>query len=135
MKPNILLLIILVFGMYTFCSGQTQQNNSSTKTSTISSIEVYYFHYTRRCATCNAVENVTKDALNELYGNKVTFAGYNLDKEAGKSKGKELEVSGQSLIIVAGNSKIDITNDGFINARSNPDKLKAIIKEKIDALL
>ncbi|MCK5105183.1 MAG: hypothetical protein KAR17_20310 [Cyclobacteriaceae bacterium] len=90
---------------------------------------------TRRCLTCQAVEDVTKEALKEFYGDKVPFAGYNLDEDTGKEKGESLDISGQTLVIVSGDSKINITNEGFMYARSNPDKLKQLIKEKVDALL
>lgn len=132
---KVLLLTILAIGMNISCSAQTQKDDKSTTIAKAEKVQVYYFHYTRRCATCNAVESVTKEAVAELQGNKVSFNDYNLDEEAGESKGKELEVSGQTLLIVAGDTKFDITNEGFLNARSNPDKLKALIKEKIAPLL
>jgi hypothetical protein len=96
---------------------------------------VYYFHFTRRCLTCQAVENVTKEALEEYYGNKVTFTGLNLDETDGVEKGKVLGIDGQTLIIVSGDTKINLTNEGFMYARANPDKLKSLIKEKVDSLL
>ena len=34
-------------------------------------VEVYYFHATKRCVTCEAVEAVTKEALKEYYGDKI----------------------------------------------------------------
>ena len=30
-------------------------------------VEVLYFHLTRRCVTCQAVENVSRDAVAEMY--------------------------------------------------------------------
>ena len=131
---NVLFLALIALNMNISCSAQTNKREK-TKVASAEKVEVYYFHFTRRCATCNAVENVSKEAVAKLYGDKVSFTGYNLEDEAGKTKGDELEVSGQTLLIVAGNTKINITNEGFMNARSNPDKLKAIIKEKIDPLL
>ncbi len=132
---KLLFIAAMVLSMNISCSAQTNKNDESTKVSKAEKIEVFYFHYTRRCATCNAVESVSKEAINELYGDKVSFAEYNLDETDGETKGKELEVSGQTLLIVAGDTKINITNEGFMNARTNPDKLKQIIKEKIDPLL
>ncbi len=98
-------------------------------------VEVYYFHYTRRCPTCQSVEEVTKEALKQFYGDKIPFREMNLDKDDGKAKGKDLQISGQSLIIVQGNTIINLTNEGFMYARSNPEKLKQILKEKIDPLV
>jgi len=135
MKSINVLFAFLAIGMNMSCSAQPTKDNNESSVSKADQVEVYYFHYTRRCATCNAVERVSKDAVAELYGAKVSFANYNLDEEAGATKGKELEVSGQTLLIVAGDTKINITNEGFMNARSNPDKLKAIIRETIDPLL
>ena len=132
---RVLLLAVLIPGMNISCSAQNKKDDKSANISKADKVEVFYFHYTRRCATCNAVESVSKEAVKELYGDKVTFAGYNLDEEIGEVKGKELEVSGQTLLIVAGDTKINITNEGFMNARSNPEKLKSIIKEKIDPFL
>ena len=132
---KVLLLAFLTIGMNLSCSTQTKQDQKSETTTNADNVEVYYFHYSRRCATCMAVESVSKEAVAELYGDKVSFADYNLDEADGEAKGKDLEVSGQTLLIVSGNDKINITNEGFMNARSNPEKLKAIIKEKIDPLL
>lgn len=53
-------------------------------------------------ATCNAVENVSKEAVAELCGDKMIFADYDLDEETGKANGEEFEVSRQSLLIVFG---------------------------------
>jgi len=130
-----LFIAVVALSMNISCSAQTENKEGNTKVSEAGKIEVFYFHYTRRCATCNAVESVSKEAITEYYGNKIAFAEYNLDNADGEAKGKEFEVSGQTLLIVSGDTKIDITNEGFMNARSNPDKLKQTIKEKIDALL
>lgn len=132
---KVLLLAVMVLSMNISCSAQTNKKEENTKVAKADKVEVYYFHYTRRCATCNAVESVSKDAITELYGDKVSFAGYNLDEADGEAKGKELEISGQTLLIVSDDTKINLTNEGFMNARTNPDKLKQILKEKINPLL
>ena len=130
----VFVLAAVVF-MNTSCTNQVKEEGESTIVSQSDKVEVYYFHFSRRCATCNAVESVSKEAVTEYYGDKVNFVGVNLDEEAGEALGKALEVSGQTLLIVDGETKIDITSEGFMNARSNPDTLKAVIKEKIDPLL
>ena len=128
-------IAIVALSMNIACTAQTNEKDEYAKVSITEKVEVLYFHYTRRCATCNAVESVSKEAVAELYGEKVSFAGFNLEEDLGKHKGEQLGVSGQTLLIVSGDTKINITNEGFMNARSNPDKLKQIIKEKIDPLL
>ena len=84
---------------------------------------------------CLAVETESKDIVEELYNDKVAFSAYNLEEKDGKALAGELGVSGQTLLIVSGEARINITNEGFMNARSNPEKLKQIMKEKIDPLL
>ena len=47
------------------CCSNLQANANNTKTvevksNDVSAIQAYYFHATRRCATCQAVEAVTK---------------------------------------------------------------------------
>lgn len=130
-----LFLVMATLIMSISCSSQTKNGSNPITKSKNDKVQLIYFHYTHRCATCQAVEAVSKEAIAELYGPKVTFTSYNLDEEAGQTKGKALDVSGQTLLIISGNTSINMTNEGFMNARSNPDKLKAIIKEKIDPLL
>ena len=125
----------MALSMNISCSAQTDKKNDNPRISNTGKVEVYYFHYTRRCITCQSVENVSREAVADLYGDKVVFSDFNLEEENGKQKGEQLGVSGQTLLIVSGDTKINITNEGFMNARRNPDKLKQIIKEKIDPLL
>ncbi len=130
---NILLLFVIAVSFGYSCNGQAQKLDNVT-ISGANTVKVYYFHNARRCTTCKAVEAESKKSVQELYGDKVVFEVYDLETKAGKLKAKELGVSGQTLLIVSGETKINITNEGFLYARKNPDKLKQIIKEKIDPL-
>ncbi len=66
---------------------------------------------------------------------KVSFVVVNLDEKSGQAIGDRLGVNGQALVLVKGSEKINITNEGFLYAVSQPEKLKSIIKEKVDGLL
>lgn len=103
-------------------------------------IQVFYFHNTKRCETCNAVENETKVALEMFYPEQmnmgsIDFTSLNLEEEEGKTMAEALQVSGQTLLIVKGESHINLTNEGFMNARTHPTKFHEIIKTQIDKLL
>ncbi len=130
-----LFISLVALGMNVACSAQTDKKVDKNQNANLAGVEVYYFHYTRRCITCQSVENVSREAVAQLYGNKVVFSEFNLEEEKGIQKGEQLGVFGQTLLIVSGDTKINITNEGFMNARNNPEKLKQIIKEKIDPLL
>jgi hypothetical protein len=132
---HLIIFALSLMGISVSCGGQSAGKETGKKITASGKVEVYYFHFTNRCVTCNAVESVASEAIAEYYGNKVSFHGYNLDEAEGKNKSAELGVSGQSLLVVAGDTKINLTNEGFLNARTNPDKFKQIIKEKIDPLL
>ncbi len=130
-----LLAVFAIFYFFPESQAQSEQKVTANNLLTTNEVTVYYFHHSRRCVTCNAVETVSREALKEFYGNKVTLKDLNIDEAEGKAKGKELGVSGQTLLIVSGDTKVNLTNEGFMNARSNPERLKQILKSKIDPLL
>ncbi len=132
---NFLIIVLIAMSMNMSCSAQANKDNENTTTIKSDKVEVFYFHYTRRCVTCKTVEDVTKEAIKELYGDDVSFMAFNLEESDGSQKAELLGVSGQTLLIASDDTKINITNEGFMNARTNPEKLKEIIKEKIDPLL
>jgi hypothetical protein len=115
-------------------SAKCIQATSLTQNKDALKIEAYYFHFTRRCVTCQAVEQVSTDALKELYGNKIVLESINLDEKENKELAKKLGIEGQTLLFVKGDQKVDITNDGFMYARTDPEKLKEKIKATIESL-
>lgn len=133
------IVIVIVLSVFTFlnlaCDDNKSPEQKKVKSAEKSNVELYYFHYTRRCKTCITVEEVAQDAIEEFYKGKVKFFSINLDDKESELKAKELGISGQTLIIVSGDIKINITNEAFMNARKNPDKLEKIINEKIKPLI
>jgi len=137
-------LIMLAMLSFFACKAPTSENQSSenqTSETVISDdIQVYYFHNTKRCATCNAVEDETLMALNLFYGKNmeagtIEFTSLNLEEEEGEAIAETLQVSGQTLLVVKGENRVNLTNDGFMNARTNPTKFHEILKSQIDQLL
>jgi len=103
-------------------------------------IEVYYFHFTRRCMTCQNVEKVSKNSVETLYpekvkGGQVSFQSINLDEKTGEAVGAKYKIEGQTLIVIAGDKKVNLTEKGFLYANDSPDKLKAEIKKAVDGFL
>jgi hypothetical protein len=132
MKALKLSLIALIISLGA-CNSQTAKKETSAAAS--DKIEAYYFHFTSRCVTCKTVEAEAKSDIENLYGKKITFQSVNLEEPAGKALAEKLKVSGQTLIVVKGSTKVNLTNEGFMYARTNPEKFKSIIKEKVDPLL
>lgn len=134
-KMHLIVLAFSVLALAGSCKGPSGEKESNTRISASGPVEVFYFHNTRRCATCNAVEDVTRTTLAEQFDQEIPFTSYNLEEEDGKKKAAELGVAGQTLLVVKGEKKINLTNEGFMYARSNPDQLKQVLAENIRPLL
>ena len=132
------LILFVAFSLFA-CNAQTSENQKINNVIS-EDIQVYYFHNTKRCATCNAVENETRMALEMFYEDSmkagtIEFTSLNLEEDEGKDMALSLLVSGQTLLIVKGETRVNLTNEGFMNARTNPAKFHEIIKTQIDKLL
>jgi hypothetical protein len=131
----ILFLIISALFATSSCNGQKEKkNNVQNKVS--SKVEVYYFHFTRRCNTCVAVEENAKKAVEMLYSGllktgEYSFKGINLDDASSKAIAEKLGIGGQTLLVVCGNNKIDITDKGFMNAH-DLEKMKEEIQKAVN---
>ena len=136
MKTIRLLLAIAL--LVPFFSGNAQPVNKGK--SATEKIEAYYFHYTTRCMTCRTVEERAKENIGDLYPEQVkagtiSFQAANLNEKEGEELAKKLGVSGQTLLLVKGATQVNLTNEAFLYAVTNPEKYKAIIKEKVNELL
>jgi hypothetical protein len=140
MKTIRLLLGIALFIPFLSCNAQSSRKEVKTSDSNSDKIEAYYFHFTARCVTCRTIEAKAKENLEVLYPNQVklgliTFQSVNLEEASSKPLAERLGVSGQTLLLVKGDQKINLTNDGFMYAVAKPEKFKEIINEKVDDLL
>lgn len=133
MKTINLMTVIFLFVSVITCNAQTMKQEA--KAASSDKVEAYYFHFNVRCVTCKTIEAETKADIESLYGGKVSFRSVNLDDESSKPLAGKLGIAGQTLLLVKGDTKVNITNEGFRYARTNPEKFKSIIKEKIDGLI
>ena len=129
-------LLIMVSSISCNAQGTKKEVVQNGKSSNVS---VYYFHFTRRCATCLAVEENARKAVESLYPNEVksgeySFTALNLDEASAKGIADKLGVGGQSLLVVRGDKKIDITSAAWLSAH-DPDKMKVEIKSGIQKVL
>ncbi|MFH0758018.1 MAG: nitrophenyl compound nitroreductase subunit ArsF family protein [Bacteroidota bacterium] len=139
MKAIKLMFLLLVAVSISACNAQTSQDQKSSVADT-GELQVFYFHFTKRCATCNAVENEAKAALEMFYADQlkegnIAFTSLNLEEEDGKKMAGQLHVTGQTLLLVKGEQMVNLTNEGFMNARTNSGKFHEILKSNIDKML
>ena len=118
--------------------GVVAQNNSNPV------VEVIYFHGPQRCKSCVELEKVAKETINDNFNSqvkngKVSFKTVDVDTSAGEKIADKYEVAWSALIIVRKDGKkekyVDLTKDGFKYALKDPDKLKSIIANQINAYL
>ena len=135
---KLLASVLIVFLSSVSCNGQTN-NQKVAQTISSSKVNVYYFHFTRRCATCMAVEENARKAVEALYPDEIksgdySFTSLNLDEESAKEIANKLGVGGQAMMVVRGDKKLEITGAVWMAAH-DPDKMKTEIKSGIDKVL
>lgn len=139
---SLLFLVGTIAVLAQCCNGASTTNTKQLKetsccfaTPKSNDVKAYYFHATRRCATCQAVEAVSKEAIEKYYGDKVVFKSINRDEAQNKLLVTQYKISGTALLIIKGDKVVNLTNDAFLNARNNPDKLKNKLKSTIDSMI
>lgn len=107
-------------------------------------LQIYYFHSTRRCPTCNKIESTTEKLLQtefaqEMEEGVIAFSSINIDKKENNSLVEKYEVFGSSLHLVEiidGKEKdIDLTEFAFSNINSNTDLFYDELKKKITEII
>ncbi len=140
-----ILFILLVFiGVSSCGSNQSNKTKTSSETSSKDIVEVIYFHGKKRCITCNAIENLTKEVINtnfaqQLESGDISFKIIDISTKEGEKIADNYEVTWSSIYINkwenGKESRNNMTEFGFSNAKGSPDVFKAGIKKKIDELL
>ena len=103
-------------------------------------IQVVMFHLEQRCESCNAVEQVTKELLEEEYGRaldagEVKFIPLGFRSENGRKAAGYLGATGQSLFVVKGDSISNLTPDAFVFATVNPQHYRNALKQELKEYL
>ena len=136
MKKLCILMLTVVLSTFWVSNLNAQAQSANSKVAT-----VYYFHSTNRCATCNAVENVTKAFLNEQYKDQVSkgliqFKSINIDEEVNEKLVKKYKIVFSTLLIINSNGTTnDFTDTAFQYAKNNPEKYKELLKVEINKAL
>ena len=140
---NILGIVLLIASIPTFgqcCNSSTNHGaaisngRECSNPQEKSEVKAYYFHSTRRCATCLAVEDVTVKTIKEKFEGKIPFQSIDIEADENNPLIAKYKISGQTLLIIKGDKVVDLTNEAFINARTSPEKLEAKIKKTIDSM-
>lgn len=151
MKYFLLFLSVLFLSTLFSCntgSGNGDQNADSTKTADEINpnlkLQVYYFHSTIRCQTCNAIEATVKKTIDTFYENELTngvisFTSVNVDEEANKALAEKYLAYGSALHLVAienGEEKDNnLTEFAFSNIHKENDIFFNTMRDTIQFLI
>jgi hypothetical protein len=102
-------------------------------------VAMYYFHTSFRCNTCRTVEAESKKAFEALYPRQVEngtaiFLAVNIEEEENEALVEKYKIAGQTLLLVKGDHTTDLTSQGFLYAKTKPDKLKEEIQTAFENL-
>lgn len=127
----------LMIGLMSCGSGD---NTANAKSPEKDRVEVIYFHGKQRCATCMAIEKNTKEVVNMLFANElkngtVVFKTVDISTPEGEKIADKYEVTWSSLFVNkwkgGKETRNNLTEFGFGNARKNPDGFKMGLADKI----
>ncbi len=134
---KLLMIFALMIGLMSCGSGE---DTAAAKSPEKDRVEVVYFHGKQRCATCVAIEKNTKEVVNTLFANElkkgtVVFKTVDISTSEGEKIADKYEVTWSSLYINkwknGKESRTNLTEFGFGNARKNPDGFKKGLADKI----
>ena len=145
MKQNLIktLMMVIFFSVITSC---TAQNRKDSKKGNVDSnyVEVIYFHGKKRCATCNAIERLSQEVVNEQFAQQLAdssliFRIVDITTKEGEEIADYFEVAWSSLFINKINGKKENINNmtkfAFATALNNPDEFKKGVTDKINELI
>lgn len=140
MKKNEMMalwIFLLAFFMLPAFTGFTQEKQTET-----TKVDVYYFHATKRCPTCEAIEKETKKTLNGSFADQmnsgiVKLHVLNLDEKENKAFVEKYEIYGSSLLLVPSSDGdvVNLTTKAFMYAKDQPFAFRKELRENLKELL
>lgn len=106
----------------------------------LTTVLIYNFHVTNRCASCIAVEDATTKTINTYFANEVRQGRIkrmvlNVDDNSNKAICEKYQAFGSGLYITrvfnGKETMVDLTSDGFKYAKNKEDQFIEILKNQI----
>jgi phosphoketolase len=127
-------------------SADTQEPEAvSAKTrKTLPVIEIYNFHLTNRCPSCNAIENATTKTLERYFAEEVRQGRIrrsvvNVDEKANQKLAEKYQAYGAACFVTrifdGKESTTDLTGPGFKFARNREEQFIEMMKNTIEEYL
>lgn len=136
-KVNMMLIIALTL-VAVFPSSSLAQDTGKQPVK----VDVYYFHATKRCPTCIAIEKETRKTLNRSFSEQmengtVRLHVLNLDEKENSALVEKYEIYGSSLILApaSGAEPVNLTNKAFLYAKDQAFAFRKELGEQLNKLL
>lgn len=100
------------------------------QTSATDRVQVLYFHGRKRCATCNAIERLTRETVKRLGEKKVGIRILEIGQN--EELAEQYGVTWSSLLLVRNDTVKNLTRTAFELAKSRPETFKARLTEAIE---
>lgn len=134
MKAKILFLFIATSILVACNQGSQKTNNEQVKNEITQNpnlkLQIYYFHATHRCPTCNSIEANIKQVLesnfkNEIEQGIINFTVLNVEDAENKNLAEKYQATGAALHLVdienGAEKDNDLTKYAFSYSRKQPD--------------
>ena len=131
---------MLSLGLFACGGGNSKTQKDNDADNTKDRIEVLYFHGKQRCATCMAIEQRTRETLEEQFADELkngalVFRVIDISQPENKALADKYEVTWSSLYLCqwkAGRETPEnLTEFAFGNARKAPEAFKAGLAARI----
>ena len=135
MKKGFLLASIALLLLACGSNSQTTDTHATND----GKLHIYYFHTAKRCPTCLAIEQMTEQVLQTHYaqhlGDKIVYQSVNLSDPQNATLANTYQVAWSSLILHRDTLRIDLTQEAFAYARTEPERFQQLLCEHIQQLL
>jgi hypothetical protein len=146
MGKNVFYLLLMFILVFFSCNGTKEEKQQNTDSSAIKvpnpnlKLQIYYFHATQRCPTCNSIEANIKQVLEtnfkeQIANGIVDFKSLCVDDKANKALAEKYEATGAALHLLkidnGKESDFDLTEFAFMHSRNEPDFFLQSMKDTI----
>lgn len=105
-------------------------------------VEILYFHGKQRCATCVAIEENTKQLIEERFSEQISkgeLVFKTIDINENETLADKYEITWSSLLVVDNENEKeimeDLTNFAFTSALNSPEEFKEGVSKQINNML
>jgi hypothetical protein len=137
-----LMIIGIALSIIACGESKTKQESVVSEKKNENYVEILYFHGKQRCATCVAIEENTKQLIEERFSEQISkgeLVFKTIDINENETLADKYEITWSSLLVVDNENEKeiveDLTNFAFTNALNSPEEFKEGVSKQINNML